>query len=69
MAWQAEKPGMRWILVQESALTDCIDRGRAERVGLANRWHWWLVPADAVPDPTCRILGIESQNEADGQDD
>jgi 4-amino-4-deoxy-L-arabinose transferase-like glycosyltransferase len=69
MAWQAERPGTRWLLVQEAALTDCIDRARAQRIGLANRRHWWLVPSDAVPDPGCRIVGIESQNQADGQDD
>jgi 4-amino-4-deoxy-L-arabinose transferase-like glycosyltransferase len=69
MAWQAEKPASRWLLVQEAALTDCIDRRQSVSVGLANRRQWWLVPAAAVPDPHCRIVGIESQNEADGQDD
>ena len=69
MAWQAERPGQRWLLIQEAALTDCIDRERAQLVGRANRRNWWLVPATAVPDPTCRIVGIESQNQADGQDD
>lgn len=69
MAWQAERPERRWLLVQEAALTDCINRGQAHAVGLANRRHWWLVPATAVPDPGCRIVGIESQNQADGQDE
>lgn len=69
MVWQAERPGTRWLLVQEAALTECIDRIRAQRIGLANRRHWWLVPADAVPNPNCRIVGVESQNQADGQDD
>ncbi|HWT15226.1 MAG TPA: glycosyltransferase family 39 protein [Patescibacteria group bacterium] len=69
MTWQAEHPGTRWLLVQEAALTDCIDRTRAQHVGLANRRQWWLVPSTAVADPTCKIVGIESQNQADGQDD
>ena len=69
MAWQAKRPGTRWLLVQEAAANDCIDRARAQSVGIANRRNWWLVPATAIPDPMCRIAGIESQNEADGQDD
>ena len=68
MAWQAEAPQRRWLLVQEPALTHCIERDRAEMIGVANRRRWWLVPAAAVPDPACRPTGVESQNQADGQD-
>ena len=53
VAWQAQAPQQRWLLVQEAAVLDCIDRNRAERVGVANRRGWWLVPANAVVGP-CR---------------
>jgi 4-amino-4-deoxy-L-arabinose transferase-like glycosyltransferase len=68
MRWQAEAPEKRWLLVQEPALTHCVDRTKAEMTGIANRRRWWLVPAAAVPDPTCVASGIETQNQADGQD-
>ena len=48
VAWQAQAPGTRWLLVQEEALEACIDRGRSEMVGISNRRRWWLVPAAAV---------------------
>lgn len=51
VAWQAQAPQQRWLLVQEAAVLDCIDRRRAERVGVANRRGWWLVPAAAVVGP------------------
>jgi 4-amino-4-deoxy-L-arabinose transferase-like glycosyltransferase len=67
--WQAEAPDRRWLFVQEPALTHCIDRSKAEPIGIANRRRWWLVPAAAVPDPNCKPYGIETQNQADRQDD
>ena len=51
VAWQAERPTSRWLLVQEVALLSCVDRQRAELAGVANRRRWWLVPADAVVAP------------------
>lgn len=51
VAWQAERPASRWLLVQEPAMQACIDRDRAEVVGVANRRRWWLVPAKAVVGP------------------
>ncbi len=51
VAWQAERPASRWLLVQEPAMQACIDRDRAEVVGVANRRRWWLVPAKAVIGP------------------
>jgi 4-amino-4-deoxy-L-arabinose transferase-like glycosyltransferase len=51
VAWQAERPATRWLLVQEPAMQGCIDRGRAQVVGVANRRRWWLVPATAVVAP------------------
>jgi 4-amino-4-deoxy-L-arabinose transferase-like glycosyltransferase len=51
VAWQAQAPRQRWLLVQEAAVLECIDRRRAERVGVANRRGWWLVPAGAVVGP------------------
>jgi 4-amino-4-deoxy-L-arabinose transferase-like glycosyltransferase len=68
MAWQAQAPTRRWLLVQEPALSQCVARERAEFAGIANRRRWWLVPAAAVPDSACVPQGTQTQNEADGQD-
>ena len=67
MRWQAEAPHKRWLLVQEPALSQCVDRGKAEFAGVSNRRRWWLVPA-AAADADCVPQGTLSQNEADGQD-
>ncbi|WP_140726524.1 ArnT family glycosyltransferase [Pseudomonas sp. Hp2] len=48
VAWQAQRPDRRWLLVQEAALLHCVDRERASLVGVANRRGWWLVPAGAI---------------------
>lgn len=48
VAWQHEHPARRWLLVQEAALLDCIDRDRSQRVGSLSGRGWWLVPAQAV---------------------
>ncbi|HET6396208.1 MAG TPA: glycosyltransferase family 39 protein [Pseudoxanthomonas sp.] len=48
VAWQAQAPQRRWLLVQEDALEACIDRARIELGGISNRRRWWLVPAAAV---------------------
>lgn len=53
LAWQAQRPQRRWLLVQEPAMLSCIDRAAAISVGTANRRRWWLVPATAVVLP-CR---------------
>ena len=68
MRWQAEAPGKRWLLVQEPALSQCVDKAKAEFAGVSNRRRWWLVPA-AAADVTCTPHGIETQNQADGQDE
>lgn len=68
MRWQAEQPQTRWLLVQEPALSQCVDRAKAEFAGVSNRRRWWLVPA-AAADITCTPHGIETQNQADGQDE
>lgn len=47
LAWQAHKPDARWLLVQDDALAACVDRGRAQFLGNANRRGWWLVPGAA----------------------
>ena len=47
VAWQAQAPG-RWLLVQEEALADCLDRERIELAGISNRRRWWLVPPGSV---------------------
>ncbi|MBD8635412.1 glycosyltransferase family 39 protein [Stenotrophomonas sp. CFBP 13725] len=51
VAWQAQAPATRWLLVQEDALLACVDRSRAELAGIANRRRWWLVRAEAVTAP------------------
>jgi hypothetical protein len=48
VAWQAQSPDRRWLLVQEAALLQCVDRERSREVGVANRRNWWLVPAGAI---------------------
>lgn len=48
VAWQREHPGQRWLLVQEPALLDCIDRSGGQFVGRLSGRNWWLVPAMAV---------------------
>ncbi len=64
MRWQADAPGRRWLLVQECALSQCIDKTKAEFAGLSNRRRWWLVPVHAA-DVDCVPQGVQSQNEAD----
>ena len=54
--------------MQEPALSQCIDKTKAEYAGISNRRRWWLVPA-AAADATCTPRGIETQNQADGQDE
>ena len=68
MRWQAENPGKRWLLVQEPALSQCVDKSKAEFAGVSNRRRWWLVPA-AAADVQCVPKSVLSQNEADGQED
>ena len=51
VAWQAQVPGNRWLLVQDVALLGCVDRKQSEVAGVANRRRWWLVPAVAVTGP------------------
>lgn len=68
MRWQAEAPQKRWLLVQEPALSQCVDKAKAEFAGVSNRRRWWLVPA-AAADAACTPQGIATQNQADGQDE
>jgi len=48
IVWQAQAPQRRWLMVQGVALPTCVDRARAQSIGLANRREWWLLPATAV---------------------
>jgi 4-amino-4-deoxy-L-arabinose transferase-like glycosyltransferase len=50
IAWQAQAPARRWLMVQGVALPACVDRTRSQSIGLANRREWWLLRADAVLD-------------------
>ncbi|MFT4246567.1 MAG: glycosyltransferase family 39 protein [Pseudomonas sp.] len=62
VAWQAQRPGRRWLLVQEAALLKCVDRSRSREVGVANRRGWWLVPAAAIGGP-CVADAAERERE------
>ena len=46
--WLAQAPDRRWLFVLEDALGPCVDRDRAQRLGVSSRRNWWLVPATAV---------------------
>ena len=72
VAWQAEAPQRRWLLVQEPAVLGCIDRTQAELAGIANRRRWWLVPARAVIGPcvpSAAELALEKKLHARDADD
>jgi 4-amino-4-deoxy-L-arabinose transferase-like glycosyltransferase len=58
LAWQAQHPQRRWLLVQEPAMLSCVERESAIMAGMANRRRWWLVPATAVTLP-CRTTAQE----------
>ncbi|MBP3975815.1 ArnT family glycosyltransferase [Pseudoxanthomonas spadix] len=47
LAWQAQAPARRWLLVQDVALPSCVDRQVAEQLVNSNRRGWWLVPMAA----------------------
>ncbi|WP_049623499.1 ArnT family glycosyltransferase [Frateuria defendens] len=50
LAWQAQAPGRRWVLVNGEALQPslCVDPAKAVRVGVANRNVWWMFDGSAV---------------------
>ena len=50
MAWMAQSPRERVLLVGGDAMLPCIDRARSTEVGRANRRDWWLLKAEAVND-------------------
>ncbi|WP_242112690.1 ArnT family glycosyltransferase [Luteimonas aquatica] len=59
LAWQAQAGAApRWLLAQEVALDECVDRTRALHLGVGNRRSWWLLPAQA------RIAGCVSTRHA-----
>ncbi len=62
VAWQAEQPAGRWLLVQEDALLGCVDRDSAELAGVSNRRRWWLVAAHDVHGP-CVASAAEQKRE------
>lgn len=47
LAWLRAGTG-RWLLVEEDALPACVDRARADHVGVANRRGWWLLGPQAA---------------------
>ncbi|WP_368565590.1 ArnT family glycosyltransferase [Pseudoxanthomonas sp. UTMC 1351] len=50
LTWQKQSPRTRWLLVQDVALTGCIDASRTQHLGHANRRSWTLVPSVAAAD-------------------
>jgi 4-amino-4-deoxy-L-arabinose transferase-like glycosyltransferase len=46
--WQEAEPAKRWIFILADALAPCIDQGKAQYVGHANRREWWVFRSDAV---------------------
>ena len=48
LAWQAQQPQQRWLLVQDDAIAPCVDQRRSQFLGNANRRGWWLVPGSAT---------------------
>jgi len=56
LAWMARAPGTRRLFVLEEALGPCVQRERAQVVGISNRRTWWLVGSDALI-PGCRDVG------------
>ena len=55
LAWQAQAPGRRWLLVMDGALAPCIDTRAALRMDNTNRRGWWLVPGAAAKE--CEATG------------
>lgn len=57
LAWQAQRPQQRWLLVQDVALAPCIDSTKTQHLGNANRRGWTLVPGVAASgcDPTAPV--------------
>jgi 4-amino-4-deoxy-L-arabinose transferase-like glycosyltransferase len=45
--WQLQVPRRRWLLIEERALSPCVDRAQAEYAGNNNHRRWWLVSARA----------------------
>ena len=48
LAWQAQRPDTRWLLVQDVALAECVDATLSTHMGSANRRGWTLVPGAAI---------------------
>jgi 4-amino-4-deoxy-L-arabinose transferase-like glycosyltransferase len=67
LAWQKQAPQRRWLFVQEPALPACVDRLRAEMIGVSNRRIWWLVPYEARQ--TCPAAPALVPNDDDHQYD
>ena len=47
LAWQAQAPEDRWLLIVGSAIPQGFRDGEPFAVGIANRRTWWLLPARA----------------------
>lgn len=48
LRWQRQQPHARWLLVEGSALQDCVDKPSAHDMGVANGRRWWLLQAEAA---------------------
>jgi 4-amino-4-deoxy-L-arabinose transferase-like glycosyltransferase len=62
--WQAQAPEHRWVFAIEDAIGNCVDRSRAQRVGIANRRTWWIYRHDAVL-PGCVPVPAVDANKPD----
>jgi len=62
--WQAQIPEHRWVFAIEDAIGNCVDRSRAQRVGVANRRTWWVYPYAAVI-PGCVPVPAADANKPD----
>ena len=64
VAWMAQSPRDRVLLVGDGAMLPCIERARSTEVGRANRRAWWLVPGDAIVG-ACAADGEADRGEGD----
>jgi len=55
VAWQAQAPESRWLLVQDTALARCVDKARTVALGAANRRDWSLLTGAATAG--CVVAG------------
>lgn len=50
LAWQRAAPLERVLMVYDEAVPACVERARAQRLGTANRRHYWLLREAALAE-------------------